>query len=100
MLGSAACTDLEASSSNTFTATPSINLENSSSVGCNVFFHYPYRGLDGCRNGIGGRGLLKASLFNHLKNQHYKGFEGLNRCRERIGVVQLFTELGILSCCK
>lgn len=54
------------------------------SEGCDVLYQCPYRGLDGCNNGIGGRGLLRGSLFNHLKNQHYRREEGKNRCRERL----------------
>lgn len=72
MLGIASCIDSATPISNTLNAIPS-NLENSPSESCDVFYHYPHRGFDGCRNGVGGRGLLKASLFNHSKNQQYKG---------------------------
>ncbi|XP_026456101.1 uncharacterized protein LOC113357055 isoform X2 [Papaver somniferum] len=83
MLDCDSCTSSTTPIPSPLTATPSVSFV-SPSEGGEVFFQCPFRGLDGCRNGVGGRGLLKASLFNHLKNQHYKGVDGKDMCWERI----------------
>ncbi|KAI3905509.1 hypothetical protein MKW92_025193, partial [Papaver armeniacum] len=47
-------------------------------------FQCPFKGLDGCKNGVGGKGLLNVSLFSHLKNLHYKREGGTDKCCERV----------------
>ncbi|XP_026397972.1 uncharacterized protein LOC113293597 [Papaver somniferum] len=65
-------------------ATPGASPRDGVSGGRSDLFQCPFKGLDGCKNGVGGKGLLKVSLLNHLKNLHYKREGGTDRFRERL----------------
>ncbi|XP_026460406.1 uncharacterized protein LOC113361356 [Papaver somniferum] len=56
----------------------------SASQNANDLFQCPFRGFEGCKNGVGGRGFVRGYIVKHLTDKHLSNDEGKERCRDRI----------------
>ncbi|KAI3963863.1 hypothetical protein MKW92_004301, partial [Papaver armeniacum] len=61
----------------------SLNFPESSESQADAFFHCPFKGFDGCKDGVGGRGHVKNSLLAHSKDKHL----GNDRCKNRLPTI-------------
>lgn len=68
----------------------------------------PFKGFDGCKNGVRGRDLVRSSFFKHLNDMHIVNGEENDRCRDKIqnnGIVyalweQTLSQLKMWLCTK
>ncbi|RZC78832.1 hypothetical protein C5167_003053 [Papaver somniferum] len=46
--------------------------------------HCPFKGYDGCQDGVSGRGYAKSAIYRHITDKHFPTKKDKDICRDRI----------------